>query len=351
MGATLPRHIEHSKAKRQGARRPRALCPRSEAIDTFLPFGCGVPVANAPVMPRLLFGPIRVREHDVDAGLIDEIGRFLGALETAVQRRGGDAQKLGQLRDAAGSLAGLVQDMAHAVSNPRAGQSAARFDHAYARPCTARFFGLPVAAAERRDDALTAKEGPVDHGKPGERALTLADRAVLLEQAQNAVGTFESREAVSFKLPAVAQAESDRIGGGLAFELRAAQHKGLRAHLTRSSFNRGGEREAHHTPRMQDSGVSWKPVRAYKTVGWCAASTVMLAPLRSSPRSEAAKSTMSASSSGCGIRPSGRFFVARLSASSSLMPWRFASAFMPSATRPVSVRPGLRPTTRTPLLA
>src|SRR4051812_2841272 len=184
MGATLPRHSAHSKAKVQGARRQRALCPRSETIDTFLPFGCGVPVANARLM----------------------------------------------------------------VSNPSAGRSAARFDHAYARPCTARFFRLPVAAAERRYDALTAKEGPVDHGKPGERALPLADRAVLLEQAQYAVGTLEPREAISFELPAVAQAESDRIRRGLAFELRAAQHKGLRAHLTRSSLGRGGERQAHHTP-------------------------------------------------------------------------------------------------------
>src|SRR6478736_6343728 len=106
MGATLPRHSAHSKAKVQGAHRRRALCPRSGAIDTFLPFGCGVLVALLLLLP----GPVRVREDDVDTGLVDEIGRFLAALEPAAHRRGGEAQKLCQLSDAAGGLTGLVKD-------------------------------------------------------------------------------------------------------------------------------------------------------------------------------------------------------------------------------------------------
>src|SRR3954463_3198838 len=117
MGATLPRHIAHSKAKVQGGRRRRALCPRSETIDTFLPFDCGVLVAYypasaryCPLRPRLVPRPVRVREHDVDASLVDEVGRFLGALEPAVHRREGDPQKPGQWPHAAGSLAGLMQD-------------------------------------------------------------------------------------------------------------------------------------------------------------------------------------------------------------------------------------------------
>src|SRR3954469_17859155 len=97
-------------------------------------------------------------------------------------------------------------------SNPRArlctGSSAACFDHAHARPRAPRFFRLPVAAAERRDDAFTAAQCPVDDGEPGERSLLLADRAVLLEQAPPPVGTFQAREAILFELPAVAQAES-----------------------------------------------------------------------------------------------------------------------------------------------
>src|SRR5262245_939070 len=107
MGATLPRHIAHSKAKMQGARRRRALCPRCETIDTFLRYlAAEFFVAFLLRVPA----PVGVREHDIDARLVDEIGCFLDALEPAAHRRGGEAQELCQLSDSACGLARLVED-------------------------------------------------------------------------------------------------------------------------------------------------------------------------------------------------------------------------------------------------
>src|ERR1043165_4796023 len=67
-------------------------------------------------------------------------------------------------------------------SNPRAEALAARFDHAHARPCAARFFRLPVAAAQRRDDALAAAQRSVDDCEAGEGPLPLAGRSVRSEE-------------------------------------------------------------------------------------------------------------------------------------------------------------------------
>src|SRR5690349_23709775 len=85
-------------------------------------------------------------------------------------------------------------------SNQRAAL-AARFDHAHARPCAARFFRLPVAAAQCRDDALAAAERSVDDRETGERPLPLANRAVFFEQAHDSAGALDAREAVAFHLP------------------------------------------------------------------------------------------------------------------------------------------------------
>src|SRR6185295_14857841 len=323
-------------------------------------------------------GPVRVREHDVDAGLVDQIGRFLGALEPAVHRRHGDAQKLCQLSDAAGGLAGLVQDQRTHVGT-EAGRPGAivlgDVVRGHERHCPA------ISVPGRQTRASTTRTR--GHARRVFSDCQYLPRSVAMTRSpQRSVPSTTASPVNGPCLSPTAPSSSNR-------------HRTRSGHSTRAKRSRSSSQPSLRPkaigsawgwlsscpPRSTNaSALTWRgppwggvvkdrctmpppckirggrgtpyvAVRPYSTVGWCAASTVMLAPLRSSPRSEAAKSTMSASSSGCGMRPSGRFLVARLSASSSLMPWRFASAFMPSATRPVSVRPGLRPTTRTPLPA
>ncbi|CKV23225.1 Uncharacterised protein [Mycobacterium tuberculosis] len=60
---------------------------------------------------------------------------------------------------------------------------------------------------------------------------------------------------------------------------------------------------------------------------------------------------MLATSSGVAMRPSGSLALARWSASSVSMPCSLASAFMPSCSLSVRVRPGFTAFTRTPLPA
>src|SRR5262249_46007665 len=140
------------------------------------------------------------------------------------------ARKLGGRGQSFGATS-FVAMTSYSHSNPRAAPLAARLDHAHARPRAAGFFRLPVAAAQRRDDALAAAERSVDDREAGERPLPLANRPVFLEQAHHPVGALDAREAVAFYLPAVAQAEGDRVGLRLRFELSAAQQEGFGADL------------------------------------------------------------------------------------------------------------------------
>src|SRR4030095_16453272 len=111
---------------------------------------------------------------------------------------------------------GFGADMAGAAAKPVPVSS---LDDTHARPRASRLFRLPVAATQRGDHALAAAQRTFEHGKPDTRTLLLTDRSVFLEEAEHAIGAFQAGEARPLELPGVAQAERDRLGLRLAFEL------------------------------------------------------------------------------------------------------------------------------------